>query len=60
MVLGQLVLLLGMVLLSDVLAESGIDIVDSAAPTEGPPLAHEDLLEASIIDDLQLAGPILG
>lgn len=60
MVLGQLVLLLGVVLLGNVLAEGGVDIIDSAAPAEGLPLAQEDLLDAGIVDDLQLAGPILG
>ena len=60
MVLRQLVLLLGLVLFGDVLAEGGIDIVNSTALAEGLPLAQEDFLEAGIIDDLQFAGPILG
>lgn len=60
MVLGQLVLLLGLVLFGDVLAKGGIDIIDSTGLAEGLTLAQKHLLEAGIIDGLQLAGPILG
>lgn len=59
MILGQLVLFLGAVVEGDVLTEGGVDVVNSTVLAEGLSLAQEDLLEAGVVDHLQLAGPFL-
>jgi hypothetical protein len=58
-VLGQLVLLPGEVVVRDVLAEGGVDVVYRAALAEGLPSAQEHLLEAPIVYHLQLASLLL-